>query len=73
MVIKELTREQRMLFKQIMKLGKREYVKSMTLEDYINTLDRVKFCYFLDSLVSQGIVSMKSNSGRRDNQSQWKK
>ncbi len=47
--MKELTKEQKWLYKKIMKLGKDKRVIGLTYDELFLTLDRVKFCYFLDA------------------------
>jgi hypothetical protein len=51
--MKELNKEQKWLYKKIMKLGTRKKVINMSYEDLFLTLDRVKFAYFLDFFVRE--------------------
>jgi len=53
--MKELTQEQKWLYKKIMKLSRNKRVVKMSYEDLFLTLDRVNFAYFLDYCMERGI------------------
>lgn len=66
--IKELTKDQKWLYQQIMKLGKNKKVTKMSYEDLFETLDRVKFCYFLDACFLDDKTKEKLKKMLEDNE-----